>query len=95
MLTWNCVPQPPEIIGPWFLWKLLIDERHQHQGYGREVMRQVVELVRAAGGDELLTSHVPEIEGGPGPFYERLGFVPTGECDEAGEIVLRLDLRNR
>ena len=29
MVSWDCVPQPPEIIGPWFLWKLLIDERHQ------------------------------------------------------------------
>jgi diamine N-acetyltransferase len=26
MLSWDCVPQPPEIIGPWFLWKLLIDD---------------------------------------------------------------------
>ncbi len=26
MLSWDCVPRPPEIIGPWFLWKLLIDE---------------------------------------------------------------------
>ena len=34
MLSWNVVPQPPRIIGPWFLWKLLVDERHQHRGYG-------------------------------------------------------------
>ena len=33
MLSWDCVPQPPEIIGPWFLWKLLIDEHHQRRGY--------------------------------------------------------------
>ncbi len=91
MLSWNCVPQPPEIIGPWFLWKLLIDERHQRHGYGREVVRLVADLVRGEGGDELLTSHVPGGEGGPGPFYARLGFVPTGELDPEGEIILRLD----
>jgi diamine N-acetyltransferase len=28
MVSWNVEPQPPEIIGPWFLWKLLIDERY-------------------------------------------------------------------
>jgi hypothetical protein len=28
MVSWNVEPQPPEIIGPWFLWKLLIDQRH-------------------------------------------------------------------
>ena len=93
MLSWDCVPQPPEIIGPWFLWKLLVDERHQGQGYGREVVRQVADLIRAAGGDELFTSHVVG-EGGPGPFYERLGFVPTGEVDPHGEIIVCLGLRS-
>ena len=47
MLSWDVEPQPPHINGPWFLWKLLIDSRHQQQGHGREVLRQVVELVRA------------------------------------------------
>jgi len=95
MLSWDCVPQPPEIIGPWFLWKLLIDERHQQHGYGSEVVRRVADLVRAAGGDELLTSHVVGGEGGPGPFFERLDFVPTGEFDSEGEIIVSLDLRSR
>jgi hypothetical protein len=27
MLSWDVEPQPPDIIGPWFLWKLLIDHR--------------------------------------------------------------------
>lgn len=94
MLSWDCVPQPPEVIGPWFLWKLLIDERHQRHGYGREGVRLVTDLVREAGADELLVSFVPEGEGGPGPFYEGLGFVPTGDVDADGEIILRLDLRS-
>ena len=88
MLSWDVEPQPPEIIGPWFLWKLLIDHRHQRKGYGREVVEQIVELVRGQGAEELLTSHVPG-EGGPAGFYARLGFVPTGELDPDGEIILR------
>jgi diamine N-acetyltransferase len=92
MLSWDCVPQPPEIIGPWFLWKLMIDEHHQGAGHGREVVRQVADLVRSAGADELLTSYVAD-DGGPGPFYERLGFVPTGDLDVSGEVIVRLDLR--
>ena len=93
MVSWNVQPQPPHIIGPWFLWKLLIDHRHQGKGYGREVVRRVVELVRAEGATELLTSHVPG-EGGPAGFYARLGFVPTGELDPQGEIVLRRTLQD-
>ncbi|MEV4630887.1 GNAT family N-acetyltransferase [Micromonospora sp. NPDC049523] len=91
MLSWDAEPQPPEIIGPWFLWKLLIDERHQGRGYGREVVRQVADLVRAEGATELLTSYVPE-DGGPAGFYRRLGFVPTGEQDASGEVIVRLTL---
>ncbi|MET0526158.1 MAG: GNAT family N-acetyltransferase [Nocardioides sp.] len=91
MLSWDCVPAPPDINGPWFLWKLLIDHQHQGRGYGQEVVRHVAELVRAEGATELLTSHVPG-EGGPAGFYARLGFVPTGELDPEGEILLRLPL---
>ncbi len=91
MLSWDCVPRPPDINGPWFLWKLLIDHRHQRQGYGEEVVRQVVELIREQGATELLTSYVTG-EGGPSGFYERLGFVPRGDVDPAGEIIMRLSL---
>lgn len=59
MMSWNCKPRPPEIVGPWFLWKLLIDKRHQGRGYGSEAVRQVSELVPAEGATELLTSVVP------------------------------------
>lgn len=68
--------------------------RGARHGYGRDVVRLVADLVRAAG-EELLTSHVPDPEAGPGPFYARLGFVPTGDLDEEGEIILRLDLRDQ
>ena len=91
MVSWDAEPQPPEIIGPWFLWKLLIDERYQGRGYGAEVVRQVAGLVRAEGAADLLTSYVP-LPGGPGGFYERLGFVPTGDVDENGEVIMSLTL---
>jgi len=91
MLSWDVTPVPGEIIGPWYLWKLLIDERHQRHGYARAALRQVVEIVRAAGATELLTSYVTG-EGDPWPFYESFGFVATGERDNAGEVILSLDL---
>jgi len=91
MLSWNVTPDSPDVIGPWFLWKLLVDERHQGRGIGRAIVDEVVRLIRADGATELLTSHLIG-EGGPGGFYDRLGFVPTGEFDEAGGHILRLDL---
>jgi GNAT superfamily N-acetyltransferase len=91
MLSWDVQPRPPDIIGPWFLWKILIDRHQQGRGYGAEVIRQVADLVRAQGGTELLTSYVPD-DAGPAGFYRRLGFVPTGEVDAAGEPIVRLPL---
>lgn len=91
LVAWNIEPKPPETYGPWYLWKLLIDHRHQGKGYGREAVHQVIELMRLDGAAELLTSYVP---GGAGPagFYARLGFIPTGELTPEGEIVVRLPL---
>ena len=83
MLSWNVTPRPPDIIGPWFLWTLIVDERHQGRGIGRAIVDEVVRLIRAEGATELLTSHGMG-EGDPGGFYERLGFVPTGEFDADG-----------
>jgi diamine N-acetyltransferase len=91
MLAWNVDPQPPGIIGPWFLWKLLIDHRHQRLGYGQEVMRQIVELIRSQGATELLTSYALG-DGSPVGFYEALGFLPTGAVDDAGEVLATLPL---
>ena len=93
MLSWNVTPDPPRIIGPWFLWKLLIDERYQGRGYGREAVKLVADIARDHGASELLTSHVVG-ERSPKPFYRQIGFVPTGDQDENGEIVLALSLRN-
>jgi len=91
MLSWDVTPRPPDIIGPWFLWKLIVDERHQGRGIGRAIVERVVELIRAEGATELLTSHGVG-DGDPGGFYERVGFVPTGTFDPQGERILRLDL---
>ena len=91
MLGWDVEPEPPELVGPWFLWKLLIDHRHQGRGYGKAVVQEVVRLIRAEGATELLTSYAPG-EGGPDGFYARLGFIPTGEFHD-GEILTRLDLQ--
>lgn len=75
----------------YFLWRYMIDERYQGMGFGRRALEQLFEYVRTRpGATELLTSYVPDA-GGAGPFYEKLGFVPTGK-EEEGEVVMRLDL---
>ncbi len=61
-----------------YLWRLLVDRLHQRRGIGRRILDLVVEEVRSSGADTLLTSWT-EGRGSPRPFYERYGFVPTGQ----------------
>ncbi len=91
MLSWNVEPHPPEVVGPWYLWKLMVAPRAQGLGVGREVVRQVAALVKEQGATELLTS-VAQGEGTPYGFYIGLGFVPTGEFIENDEEILALAL---
>jgi GNAT superfamily N-acetyltransferase len=91
MVAWDFVPEPPNTDGPFVLWKLLIDHEHQGKGYGRRTVEQVIDLIRADGGEKPITSDV-EGEGNPFGFYAKLGFVPRGDFDPDGEIMLRSPL---
>jgi diamine N-acetyltransferase len=73
------------------LWRFMIDARYQGYGFGRRALQLLIDHVRTRpGATALLTSCVPG-DGSPCPFYEKMGFVPTGEVDD-GELVMRLDL---
>ncbi|MEM7091511.1 MAG: GNAT family N-acetyltransferase [Actinomycetota bacterium] len=61
-----------------YLWRLLIDRSHQRRGIGRRIIELLVEEVASRGSTTLMTSWV-DGRGSPRPFYEGLGFVPTGE----------------
>lgn len=71
-----------------FLWRLMIDARYQGHGYGRQALELLFAHVRMLpDGDTLYTSCVPG-EGSPGAFYEKMGFVYTGE-EEGGELYMK------
>ena len=75
----------------YYLWRFMIDAKHQRQGIGREAMGLVHEYVRSRpGGDRIYLSYVPE-DGGPEEFYKSLGYEDTGvEHDGELEAVLHL-----
>lgn len=68
-------PSPGEPVP--YLWRFLIDRRHQRRGVGKRAIRLLADEMRADGHHALLVSWA-EGPGGPRPFYEGLGFVPTG-----------------
>ena len=79
------------IVGPYFLWRLLIDVNHQGKGYGRATIDAVVDYLRTRpNADALFVSSVPG-ERSPMDFYLKYGFVMTDRVAD-GEQVMRLDL---
>lgn len=94
MISDGITDPDPTLLGPYYLWRLLVDERHQGRGYGSGAIDRVVEHVRSRpDGSTLLVSCHPGPDT-PIPFYESYGFVLTGEVHE-GEPVLALDLSDR
>ena len=81
-----------DIVGPYFLWRLLIDHRFQGRGYGRATIDAIVDYLRGRpGADRLWVSAAPG-EGSPQPFYLHYGFVKSGEVKWGGEELMSLDL---
>ena len=72
------------------IWRLNIAAEHQGRGYGRFAVQSVCEEVRRRGQTRATVTWA-EGEGGPEPFYLRLGFRPTGERS-GGQVVGELAL---
>ena len=82
----------PELLGPYFLWRLLIDARCQGRGFGRAALDLVVAHLRTRPDARvLLTSIQPGSVGSPRGFYLTYGFTSTGQIFD-GEEVLELEL---
>lgn len=76
----------------YFLWRLMVADEYQGLGYGRQAIDHLVAYVKTRpNATELKVSHVKEVPGNPGPFYEKLGFQYTGEV-EGNELVMSLPL---
>ncbi len=71
-----------------YLWRLLVDRRHQRRGVGTAILDLLVAECRAMGASALDVSWAPG-RGSPEPMYLRAGFVPTGDIED-DEIVARL-----
>ncbi len=81
----------PQYLGPYYLWRLLIDARRQGEGFGTAAIDLIVDYLRTRPACRaLLTSVVPG-PASPVGFYLRYGFVLTGEVFD-GEDVLELRL---
>ena len=75
----------------YFLWRFMIDARFQGQGFGKRALELLIDYVKTRpGAKSLATSCVPGA-GSPGKFYEKIGFIYTGEVEDE-ELVMSLEL---
>ncbi len=90
MLSDGITVDNPEYLGPYFLWRILVDVRHQGHGYGAAALQLAVDHVRTRPDARVLLTSCGQGAGSPEGFYLRHGFRRTGQVHE-GEIVLELD----
>jgi diamine N-acetyltransferase len=77
--------------GHW-IWRFMIDRKHQRQGYGRAAMEQVIDLIKAdPDADDIYVSFVTGNLGAE-RLYHSVGFENTGVIVYKAEMVAHLKL---
>ncbi|MFE5590404.1 GNAT family N-acetyltransferase [Streptomyces sp. NPDC056549] len=87
-IQWNAEKDPTDHRSG--LWRLNISADAQGKGYGRFAVEAVREELRRRGEQRFHVTWEPG-EDGPGAFYDKLGFRPTGETS-GGQTVGVLDV---
>jgi diamine N-acetyltransferase len=96
MISDNVPVGRSEYLGPYFLWRLLIDTPRQGQGLGTAAVDLVADYVRTRPDAERLMLSVVPGPGSPVGFYLSYGFTATGEVfDDEDVFELRLDRPRR
>ena len=81
--------------GEYFLWRMMIDHRHQGRGHAKAAMRLLVDrLERTDNPRLLLLSHLRE-NVRASHFYRSLGFTYTGKDLGGGDLEMALPLQSR
>ena len=85
---------PPQIAyRNYSIWRLMIDEKYQGHGYGKEAIRLALEFIRSfpcGKAEYCYLSYEPENVGAK-RLYSKFGFIENGEMD-GEEIVAVLKL---
>lgn len=70
-----------------YLWRFMVDRRHQGKGYGRDALEQVFAMLKAQGFTTLSAS-VVRGEHSPLGFYLSIGFIEANEVTSTGEWLI-------
>ncbi|MGL6337868.1 MAG: GNAT family N-acetyltransferase [Waterburya sp.] len=74
-----------------YIWRLMIDSSFQKLGFGRRAVELILQHVKTRPQAKYLLTSCPPGEESPRGFYEKMGFVYTGEVDEDGELIMKYE----
>ena len=80
----------PDPSDRYWLWRFMIDQHFQENGYGSAALEQIIDYFRHHGADHILLS-TKESNRAALSLYHKYRFRETGEMND-DEIVLRLSL---
>ena len=90
MLNKDCKYHDSDTVNGAYLWRMMISTDYQRKGYGQEVIKLLLEMLRSEGKKYFkVTSMLTE--GSPKEFYEKQGFVNTGQM-QGDELVLFMEI---
>lgn len=78
----------------YYLARLMIDKRYQGNGYGKEAMLKMIEIIKSFpyGKAEAVVLSCDRKNVTAYELHRTIGFVDTGEFDEDGDAYCRLEL---
>jgi diamine N-acetyltransferase len=71
------------------IWRFMIDARFQRNGFGKRALELTIKYVKTRPKAKVLLTSCVLGEGSPEEFYKKMGFTPTGEIDEDGEVIMQ------
>ena len=75
-----------------YIWRFMIDFKHQSKGYGEQVMRLIIDRAKSMPAINTVSLSYVQRDGNAKPFYERMGFRETGKVTD-GEMEMVLLIR--
>jgi diamine N-acetyltransferase len=78
--------------GYYYLWRFMIDAKHQGKGYGTKALEKVITKIKKNPKAKAVKLSLVKMEGCAEPFYRKFGFEFTGEIKHEQHI-MKLFLR--
>lgn len=81
-----------EALDALYVWRFMIDFKHQGKGYGEQVMKLIIERAKSMPAINTVSLSYVQRDGNAKPFYELMGFRETGKVTD-GEMEMALPIR--